>query len=194
MVEREQRLDLGLALGEAEPETVEIGVPGDAGLVEEVAVALTDAGVPADRLVLEITESSVMGDPERTVPTLRRLADLGITLSLDDFGTGYSSLAYLQRLPVSEIKIDRSFVSGMSAGEAASEVLVRSILALGTSLGLRVVAEGIEDAEMLETLRELGCDLAQGYHIDRPLTAAGITARMIPGAERRRLLALPTQR
>jgi EAL domain-containing protein (putative c-di-GMP-specific phosphodiesterase class I) len=125
---------------------------------------------------MEITESSVMGDPRRTVPILQRLADIGVTLSLDDFGTGYSSLAYLQRLPVREVKIDKSFVMGLTGGcqEHASSVLVRSILTLGGNLNLRVVAEGVENAEVLELLQRLGCDVVQGYHIARPLTAAEI--------------------
>jgi diguanylate cyclase (GGDEF)-like protein len=159
-------------------------------LAEDVSAALDEAGVPADRLVLEITESSVMGDPGRTVPILQRLVDIGITLSLDDFGTGYSSLAYLQRLPVREVKIDKSFVMGMAGGSEAhaSAVLVRSILTLGSNLGLRVVAEGVEDAVVLEQLRALGCDLAQGYHISRPQPAEGIDALLaeLAGAERRR--------
>ena len=142
-------------------------------LAQDVAAALTEAGLPADRLVLEITESSVMGDPRRTVPILQRLADTGVTLSLDDFGTGYSSLAYLQRLPVSEVKIDKSFVIGMTSA-GASSVLVRSILTLGANLGLRVVAEGVEDVDVLNQLRALGCDLAQGYQIAKPLPAAEI--------------------
>ncbi len=147
-------------------------------LAEDVAVALAAAGLAPDRLVLEITESIVMDDPARTVPILQRLADLGVTLSLDDFGTGYSSLAYLQRLPVSEVKIDKSFVMGMNSGVdwQASSVLVRTILTLATALGLRVVAEGVEDAGALEMLRDLGCDLVQGYHISRPLPADGIKA------------------
>ncbi len=125
---------------------------------------------------MEITESSVMGDPTRTVPILQRLADIGVTLSLDDFGTGYSSLAYLQKLPVREVKIDRSFIAGLSGtGEAlASAVLIRSILTLGANLGLRVVAEGVEDADVLEFLRGLGCDLAQGYFIAQALPAEAV--------------------
>jgi diguanylate cyclase (GGDEF)-like protein len=161
----------------------------NANLADDVAAALAEADVPADRLILEITESSVMGDPRRTVPILQALAELGVALSLDDFGTGYSSLAYLQRLPVSEIKIDKSFVAGMAsstqAEAEASQVLVRSILTLGGGLGLRVVAEGVEDAEGLEMLRDLGCDLAQGYHLGRPQTAAAITTRMVGVAGRR---------
>nr|WP_269811270.1 EAL domain-containing protein [Kineosporia rhizophila] len=148
----------------------------DANLPENVAAALAAEGLSADRLVMEITESSVMGDPTRTVPILQRLADIGVTLSLDDFGTGYSSLAYLQKLPVREVKIDRSFIAGLSGtGEAlASAVLIRSILTLGANLGLRVVAEGVEDADVLEFLRGLGCDLAQGYFIAQALPAEAV--------------------
>jgi len=146
----------------------------NANLPENVAAALAEAGLPADRLIMEITESSVMGDPRHTVPILQRLADIGVTLSLDDFGTGYSSLAYLQKLPVREVKIDKSFVMGLTGGHEAraSSVLVRSILTLGGNLDLRVVAEGVESAEVLELLRGLGCDVAQGHHIARPLRAA----------------------
>jgi EAL domain-containing protein (putative c-di-GMP-specific phosphodiesterase class I) len=154
----------------------------DDGLVDDVVAVLAENGLPADRLVMEITESSVMGDPRRTVPVLQRLADIGVTLSLDDFGTGYSSLAYLQNLPVREVKIDKSFVMGLTGGgEAhASSVLVRSILSLGGNLGLRVVAEGVENADVLELLRRLGCDLAQGYHIAQPLSAAEISRSFGP--------------
>jgi predicted signal transduction protein with EAL and GGDEF domain len=143
----------------------------DATLPQRVADALATAGVPADRLILEITESSVMGDPERTVPTLERLAAIGVTLSLDDFGTGYSSLSYLQRLPVRELKIDRSFLLGLGEESTAhaSRVLVRSMVGLGQSLGLTVVAEGVETSDVLEELRGLGCDVAQGYLVSRPV-------------------------
>ena len=150
----------------------------DPALPDAVAAALVAAGLPAAKLILEITESSIMGDPELTIPTLRRLAAIGITLSLDDFGTGYSSLAYLHRLPVREVKIDRSFVMGLASGggadSTASDVLVRSIIGLGASLGLRVVAEGVETAQVLEQLRSLGCDLAQGFHIGRPMGSADL--------------------
>ncbi len=149
-------------------------------LAENVAAALAEAGLPADRLVMEITESSVMGDPRRTVPILQRLADIGVALSLDDFGTGYSSLAYLQRLPVREVKIDKSFVMGLTGGcqEHASSVLVRSILTLGGNLNLRVVAEGVENEAVLELLRRLGCDVVQGYHVARPQPAEE-TSRLV---------------
>jgi diguanylate cyclase (GGDEF)-like protein len=131
---------------------------------------LSAAGLSPDRLILEITESSVMGEPERTVPVLNRLAADGICLSLDDFGTGYSSLSYLQRLPVRELKIDRSFVAGLTSDDAvSSRALIRSMTALAVNLGLRVVAEGIEEKRQLDELAALGCHVAQGYLISRPL-------------------------
>jgi EAL domain-containing protein (putative c-di-GMP-specific phosphodiesterase class I) len=131
--------------------------------------------VPADRVILEITESSVMGDPEQTLPVLHQLRDLGVCLSLDDFGTGYSSLSYLQRLPVGEVKIDRSFVQGLSGQDPAStRALILTINSLGANLGLRIVAEGVEDEPTLDELRDLGCHVAQGYFISRPLAAADL--------------------
>ncbi|HJQ00797.1 MAG TPA: EAL domain-containing protein [Jatrophihabitans sp.] len=147
----------------------------DADLPDRVAQALERTGMPASRVILEITESSVMGDPEQTLPVLHRLRDLGVCLSLDDFGTGYSSLSYLQRLPVGEVKIDRSFVMGLSGDDQVStRALIRTILSLGTALGLRIVAEGIEDQATLDELRTLGCDVAQGYYISRPMSAVDL--------------------
>jgi diguanylate cyclase (GGDEF)-like protein len=150
----------------------------DGGLPEKIAMALAEAGLPAGALILEITESAVMGDPDRAVPALRRVSDIGVKLSLDDFGTGYSSLSYLQRLPVQEVKIDRSFVFGLGGPSSsyASAALIRSIITIGENLGLRIVAEGVEDAVVLEALRGLGCDLAQGYHIGRPGTSEQLIA------------------
>nr|WP_255480450.1 GGDEF and EAL domain-containing protein [Quadrisphaera sp. RL12-1S] len=150
-------------------------------LPDLVAAALARAGVPATRLTLELTESVVMGDHARTVPVLGRLSALGVTLSLDDFGTGYSSLSYLQRLPVQELKIDRSFVRGLESTASAQDsavaaALIRSITALKDALGLRVVAEGVEDAFVLERVRELGCDLVQGFHVARPAAADQLDA------------------
>ncbi len=148
----------------------------DPNLPQQVTAALEMAGVPANRLILEITESSVMGAPDRTVPTLEELASLGVTLSLDDFGTGYSSLSYLQRLPVRELKIDQGFVLGLSRALDArtSGVLIASIVGLGHSLDLRIVAEGVETAELLEQMRTLGCDIIQGFYIARPVPAARV--------------------
>ncbi len=159
---RTQGLDLAVAVN------LSARVVNNAALPELISAGLLQAGVPASRLILEITESSVMDDSERAVPILERIAAIGVTMSLDDFGTGYSSLAYLQRLPVSEVKIDRSFIAGLVAGEEKSQVLVRTIISLASSLGHRVVAEGAEDRQTVELLRSMGCDLVQGYAVSRP--------------------------
>ncbi len=120
--------------------------------------------------MLEITESSLLADTPRTMTTIERLRRLGVQLSLDDFGTGYSSLSYLRRLPVTELKVDRSFVSNLLL-DKQDEVIVRSTIDLGHNLGLDVVAEGIESSPVLDRLTELGCDIGQGYGISRPLPA-----------------------
>ena len=136
--------------------------------VEEVAGVLRETGVPTHRLTLEVTESSVMTDPARAIAVLHALHALGVHLSVDDFGTGYSSLAYLQRLPVHEVKIDKSFVRDLAVA-AGDGAIVRAIVDLGHNLGLTVVAEGVEDARSLAVLRDIGCDTAQGYLVSRPL-------------------------
>jgi diguanylate cyclase (GGDEF)-like protein len=133
-----------------------------------VANSLARHEVPAELLTFEITESSVMADPEHSLPVLRRLHAMGIKLSVDDFGTGYSSLAYLRRLPIDEIKIDRSFVQGMGT-DLSDLAIVRAIVDLGHSLGLRVVAEGVEEEAARDALREMNCDQAQGFLISRPM-------------------------
>jgi len=147
----------------------------DAGLPELVQRLLTGHGVPAALLRLEVTESAVMGDATRCMQVLQRLHDLGVKLSIDDFGTGYSSMAYLRRLPVDELKVDRSFVLGMTTN-SADAVLVRTAIDLGHNLGLTVVAEGVEGAEHVLALRALGCDVAQGYHYARPMPATEMSA------------------
>jgi diguanylate cyclase (GGDEF)-like protein len=147
----------------------------DAGLPDMVDRLLAEHDVPAGLLRLEVTESAVMGDATRCLNTLQRLHDLGVRLSIDDFGTGYSSMAYLRRLPVDELKIDRSFVLGMTTTQQDA-VLVRTAIDLGHNLGLTVVAEGVEGAEHVSALRELGCDIAQGYHYARPMPDAEFTA------------------
>ena len=136
--------------------------------VEEVAGVLRETGVPTHRLTLEVTESSVMTEPARAIAVLHALHALGVHLSVDDFGTGYSSLAYLQRLPVHEVKIDKSFVRDLAVA-AGDGAIVRAIVDLGHNLGLTVVAEGVEDARSLAVLRDIGCDTAQGYLVSRPL-------------------------
>jgi diguanylate cyclase (GGDEF)-like protein len=126
----------------------------------------------AERLALEITENLIMSDPERSIRSLTALHDMGVRLILDDFGTGYSSLSYLRRFPVDELKIDQSFVIGLAAGE--DEALVRSIIGLAHNLKLRVVAEGVETAEVRDRLTLLGCDAVQGHFICRPASATTI--------------------
>jgi EAL domain-containing protein (putative c-di-GMP-specific phosphodiesterase class I) len=126
-------------------------------------------------LELEITENTIMADPFRAMSVLRRLSEMGVKLSIDDFGTGYSSLAYLKRLPVDAVKIDKSFVLGMSADDNDGAI-VRSTIDLARNLGLRVVAEGVETSEIWTELRDLGCDLAQGYLISKPVPADELTA------------------
>jgi EAL domain-containing protein (putative c-di-GMP-specific phosphodiesterase class I) len=152
----------------------------DASLPEDVRRLLSDVNLPGSCLTLEITESSMMIDPARTVATLGQLHAMGIVLSVDDFGTGYSSLSYLKRLPVQEVKIDRSFVMNMSTDENDA-VIVRSTIDLGHNLGLRVVAEGVEDLESWHKLAELGCDHAQGYLMSRPVSAEELTPLLVAG-------------
>lgn len=145
----------------------------DSDLPSRIAAWLDDAGLPPDRLELELTESAAMGDVSRAAAVFERLVAMGIRIAIDDFGTGMSSLSYLKRLPVHDIKIDRTFVSDMLQDEH-NAVLVRSIIDLSHNLGRCVIAEGIEDAETLARLQALGCDGAQGYFIGRPLPAGQV--------------------
>jgi diguanylate cyclase (GGDEF)-like protein/PAS domain S-box-containing protein len=137
------------------------------GLVEEVRAALEETSADPGRLHLEITESALMEDTESVDRVVRSLKDLGVRLSIDDFGTGYSSLAHLKRLAVDTLKIDRSFVDGLGR-EAEDTAIVMAVLGMARSLGLSVVAEGVETEEQLEALRDLGCTLAQGFYFARP--------------------------
>jgi diguanylate cyclase (GGDEF)-like protein/PAS domain S-box-containing protein len=146
----------------------------DADFPQQVRRLLQRREVDPGLLRLEITESTMLSDPLRTKRVLEKLAAMGIALSIDDFGTGYSSLSYLSQLPVNEIKIDRSFV--MNMGESDNDaVIVRSTIDLGRNLGLQVVAEGVETEQAWEELSELGCTLAQGYYLSRPVPADELT-------------------
>jgi diguanylate cyclase (GGDEF)-like protein len=140
----------------------------DATLPDAVAAMLERHGVEARRLKLEITEGTIMADPDRAMEVLSRLHGMGIGLSIDDFGTGYSSLAYLKDLPVSELKIDRTFVNDMSE-EDSDAFIVRSTIDLARNLGLQVVAEGVETEAIWTQLGHLGCDIGQGYYLSRPV-------------------------
>ena len=144
---------------------------------DRVAHALFAAGISPRHLKLEITERTVMPDPRNARGALERLAAMGVKLSIDDFGTGYSSLSYLRDLPVDEVKIDQSFVTGMSANHS-DLVIVRSTIDLCHELDLEVVAEGIEEARIRERLRKLGCDRGQGYVLSPPLSARQLTIWM----------------
>ena len=136
---------------------------------------LTRLDLPPHLLRLEITESTIMADPARALAVLTALQQAGVSLSIDDFGTGYSSMSYLKRLPVDELKIDRTFVMDM-IGSAGDSVLVRSSIDLGHNLGLSVVAEGVEDQATVHALANLGCDVLQGYHLARPMDTDAMTA------------------
>jgi len=140
------------------------------GFPDRVAELLDQAGVEPSRLCLEVTETALMADPQRSAEIFAQLREMGVKVSIDDFGSGYSSLAYLKQLPVHELKIDRSFVIGIkpSAEEIA---IVRSAIEIGHSLGLMVVAEGVETQAAWDILAELGCDAVQGYLIARPMPA-----------------------
>jgi diguanylate cyclase (GGDEF)-like protein len=166
-------VDHGMTLGVA----VNLSVRNllEPGLVDRVDRLLAAAGVPPGLLTLEITEGAVMTDPAAAIAVLHQLSGAGVRLSIDDFGTGYSSLAYLKRLPVDEVKLDKSFVIGMTI-DPNDAAIVRSTVELARNLGLRMVAEGVEDAETWQALAAMGCELAQGYHLARPMPADQATA------------------
>ena len=142
----------------------------ESGFRAMVASTIRNSGLAAESLELELTESMIMADTESMLALLNDLREQGIKLSVDDFGTGYSSLSYLKELPVDTLKIDRAFVDGMEHS-SQQEAIVKAIVVLGTSLSMRVVAEGVENDQQLDMLRELGCHLIQGYHISKPLKA-----------------------
>ncbi len=140
---------------------------------DEVAGLLTHWQLPARLLMVEITESTIMANPPHALEVLTRLNEMGVQLAIDDFGIGYSSMAYLKSLPVHELKVDRSFVSQM-ATSGRDAVIVRSTVDLGRNLGLRVVAEGVEDPVTLQQLDTIGCDAIQGFHVSRPVPPADL--------------------
>jgi diguanylate cyclase len=143
----------------------------DSGLVDSIRSALDDAGLQARYLEVELTESAVMSDPEKSIAILEQLSAMGVLVSVDDFGTGYSSMSYLRRFPIDKRKIDRVFIDEIvSRPEDAS--IVRAIVSLAHSLRLKVVAEGVETPAQLDFLKTAGCDEYQGYHFSRPLPAA----------------------
>jgi diguanylate cyclase (GGDEF)-like protein len=171
------------ALGLHVPVAVNVSIQSllDLSIVDDVQRLLRATDTPPSDLTLEITETTVMADPTRTLEVLAHLNQVGISLAIDDFGTGHSSLAYLKRLPVDEVKVDKSFVMPM-IGDPTDEAIVRSVIELGHNLGLRVTAEGVEDQATWDRLRSLGCDVAQGYLLSRPVPADELSCRWTAGA------------
>ena len=149
----------------------------DPHLLNKIDSALRETGLQASRLELEITESAAMLDPETSVTVLGRLMAFDVHIAIDDFGTGYSSLYYLKRIPANTIKIDKSFIDGVAI-KVEDDAIVRAVIELATTFGKKTVAEGIETENQFMTVRQLGCDLAQGYWISRPVAASGFIEAM----------------
>ena len=169
---RRQGFDLDIAVN------VDVGALLDPSFPQRVEAMLDEAGLAPELLTLELTETSLMADPARAAHVARELSTIGVRLSIDDFGTGYSSLGHLSALPLAELKIDRSFVARMAASDT-DMAIVRTILDLGANLDLCVVAEGIETGRTRTILEQLGCPLAQGYELGRPVSAAQLTASLL---------------
>jgi EAL domain-containing protein (putative c-di-GMP-specific phosphodiesterase class I) len=153
----------------------------DPRLPDRVEALLDRCRLESDRLILEITEGALMKDPEAAGVGLQRLSELGVRLAVDDFGTGYSSLAYLQQFPIDLLKIDRSFVNDMLT--RSGSLLVQAIVQISHTLGLVPVAEGVESQAQADALTEIGCDLAQGFHLGRPADAESTFELLRPAAE-----------
>ncbi|HEY7631663.1 MAG TPA: EAL domain-containing protein [Thermoleophilaceae bacterium] len=164
---RSRGIELGMAVNLSPRNLVDHELP------HQIKRMLDERGLSTRMLELELTEDTIMSDPQRAREILARLDEMGIGLAIDDFGTGYSSLAYLRQLPVSTLKVDRSFVTSMGDQEDDA-VIVRSTIALGSNLGLSVVAEGVETAAVMDDLRGLGCDEVQGFYVSRPVPARAL--------------------
>jgi EAL domain-containing protein (putative c-di-GMP-specific phosphodiesterase class I) len=168
---RDEGHDISLSVNLAVANLLDVTLPA------EVARLLSVHDVPADRLVLEITENTMMADPTRARGIIETLATMGVRIAIDDFGTGFSSLVHLKHLPVSIVKIDRSFVTGM-LGDHDDATIVRSIVDLAANLGLQVTAEGVEHVDVYRALEGLDCTFAQGYLFSKPTTAADLRSWM----------------
>jgi EAL domain-containing protein (putative c-di-GMP-specific phosphodiesterase class I) len=142
----------------------------DHTLVEKIAAVLAEEGLPASAIEVEITETASMANPDMTITILEKLKRLGTAIAIDDFGTGYSSLAYLRSFPIDRVKIDRAFVNGLDTNPDDVE-LVRAVISMSRAMGLETLAEGVETAGQSQILRDLGCDMAQGYLFGRPSLA-----------------------
>ena len=146
-------------------------------LVDQISTLLEEYQVPASYLVIEVTENAMLIDPANAISILQKLDNMGLRIAIDDFGAGFSSLGYLKKLPVDELKIDKSFVMDMITNDNDA-VIVRSTIDLAHNLGLKVVAEGVESEEIYDLLRILRCDTAQGFYLSRPNGAATITKQL----------------
>jgi len=142
-------------------------------LTERIAGILTETGLEAEALELEVTESMVMHDPQRAAVILERLKDMGVAIAIDDFGTGYSSLSYLKRFPIDYIKIDQSFVRGIPR-DAEDVGITNAIIAMAKTLGVQLIAEGVDNPEQLAFLKQGGCEEVQGYLISSPMPAEAL--------------------
>jgi EAL domain-containing protein (putative c-di-GMP-specific phosphodiesterase class I) len=160
----------------------------DEHFVADLRDVIATSGVNPASLVLEITETAIMSDPEAVAERLSVIKQLGVRVAIDDFGTGYSSLAYLRQFPIDILKIDRSFVSSMDSEESAA--LIRTLVQLGKQLGLRTLAEGIEDKEQFDRLAQEHCDSGQGFMLARPLSVAAVE-EFIANVANPRILAPP---
>jgi EAL domain-containing protein (putative c-di-GMP-specific phosphodiesterase class I) len=150
------------------------------GFKEMLSRIMMQTGLDPERLELEITESVAMQDAEKTISLLNGVRELGVQLSIDDFGTGYSSLSYLKRFPINKLKVDQSFVRNMTTNKNDASI-AKSVVLIGQSLGLRVIAEGVETAEQLEMLRQYECDEIQGYYFSRPVSNTDLEKLLISG-------------
>ena len=171
---RRAGLQIGLAINVSGREFA------DASLVDRVAKHLQANEIPPDALTLEVTETEVMADLGQASRVLNQLAELGVRIAIDDYGTGYSSLAYLHRLPVKELKIDRSFVTNLP-NDLSNAIIVRSSIAMAHSLGLSVVAEGAEDEVTCAMLADADCDSIQGYYLSRPMEPSNLKEWLLQG-------------
>ncbi|MGB3378177.1 MAG: EAL domain-containing protein, partial [Allopontixanthobacter sediminis] len=162
---------------------------GDSAFVQQAIALVEQSEVANQQITFEVTETAALDDPELSTLALGKIRDTGIKISIDDYGTGQSTMSYLQRLPVDEIKIDQSFVKTVTTNRG-NRVMVESTIEMAHALGLTVVAEGIEDAECMRLLHTLRCDIAQGWHISKPVSAEIIASRWIAdGDEQARLMA-----
>jgi EAL domain-containing protein (putative c-di-GMP-specific phosphodiesterase class I)/CHASE2 domain-containing sensor protein len=182
----EQAIEDALGWGESgHPIGVAVNVSAtllaDHAFIERIARVLQTSRLPTEQVTIEVTESAAMHSPDRAIAALESWRSLGVNISIDDYGTGQSSLGYLQMLPATELKIDKSFVQSIGT-DRRNAIMVRSTVALAHELGMKVVAEGIEDAGCLELLREMGCDTAQGYLIARPMSAGALADHLADAA------------